>query len=142
MKIEIEVEHDELIIHVPRQLIIDKARENDKAKQPANIHDIINNVMQGLEDAIKTREEQESDQRQHTHRGARRQAAETSYSNSDEQSGEEEIELGPLTNHYLNCIRDGGTKVLLSHLLKKSIEMEARINGMEDIIEESEEEYA
>lgn len=140
MKIDIEVEDDELIIHVPRKMILDKAREKDKATEPANIHDIINNVMKGLENAIENRQEQESNQRQHTNRGQRRQATETSHCNSDEQ-GREEQELGPMTERYLSCISDDGTRIILRHLLQTSFELHERIQAIEETIEESEEAY-
>ena len=140
MRVEIEVEEDELIIHVPRQMIIDKAKERDKATEPANIHNIITNVMQGLEDAIKNREEQASNQRQHSNRDACREASKTGCCNSNEQSRQEQKEvtgLGPVTTHYLNSVPEYHTRTLLRSLLTHAQQLAGRVRDIEMLIEET-----
>jgi hypothetical protein len=92
MQLDIEVEDEELIIYVPRKMIMDKANQASKKNRPANIGDIVNKIVQEMENATSQGKEQESNQSKYQDRDCSRKAAEASHSHRDERSRHEQEE--------------------------------------------------
>lgn len=94
MRIELEIEYEEIIVRIPRELFCDKLHEKFSFEQ-GHIGDVVNKILGDLKDATSERKKQESNKQQYQNRDCCWKTTETGCGYSNEccrKESEKEVE--------------------------------------------------